>query len=322
MTNDRYRQTGLKFYQFKDDSDTSEIIRLMHYDEEKHEYKVMKDGNTVTISDEELDSKWIKLNPDGVLVFALVQAKDIDGNLVPDLMVNLHRIDKDKNGLIEKMPYCTCRQAVIDIFALIQQSRYISGMCISKDTCPPEVDYRSTLAYEKMTKFITIAVYMDDHINDILGLFRHKSYDERLALIKARDKMGIQGYQTNLYDFLQNNYFMLDFHKAFDVHEIEGIKTFDFEDQNTNRVVTDYIIANTQEVPIKLYPIPYSKYIDLKDIKRKYILICPDSFKYPEGNITLVAYDVSQTISYKDLINGGKSPTEAKKEVMSRLGWS
>ena len=322
MTNDRYRQTGLKFYQFKDDSDTPEIIRLMHYDEEKHEYKVRKDGNIEIISDEELDSKWIKLNPDGVLVFALVQAKDINGEMTPDLMINLHRIDKDKNGLIEKMPYCTCRQAVIDIFALLQQSRYIAGMSISKDTCPPEIDYKSTLAYEKMTKFITIAVYMDDHINDILGLFRHKFYDERLALIKARDKTGIQGYQTNLYDFLQNNYFMLDFHKAFNVHEIAGIENFDFEDQNTNRVVTDYIIANTQEVPIKLYPIPYSKYIDLKDIKRKYILICPDSFKYPEGNITLVAYDVSQTISYKDLINGGKSPTEAKKEVMSRLGWS
>ena len=58
MTNDRYRQTGLKFYQFKDDSDTPEIIRLMHYDEEKHEYKVMKDGNIVEVgSHDELIEK-------------------------------------------------------------------------------------------------------------------------------------------------------------------------------------------------------------------------------------------------------------------------
>ena len=316
-----YKQIGLKFYRFEDDSDTPKIIRLMGHDEVTHKYEVIGSEHIEHIDEEELESKWIKLNPDGIMAFALVQVKDINGDIVPDIMVNLHRVDKDKNGMIEKMPYCTCRQSVIDIFALLQQSKYIAGMCISQKTCPPEVDYASTLRYEKMTKYMTVAIYMDDHLDDILILFRHKPYNDRLALIKSRDKMGIPGYQTLLYDLLHENYFMLDFHEAFDVHELE-FENFDFEDQNTNRVVTDYIIANTQEVPIKLYPIPYSKYIDLKDIKRKYILICPNSYKYPEGNIALVAYDVSQTISYKDLINGGKSPTEAKKEVMRQLGWS
>ena len=172
-----------------------------------------------------------------------------------------------------------------------------------------------------MTRHLEIAVYMDDHLNDILSLFKHRPFDQRLELIKSRDRTGIEGYQTNLYDFLHSNYFMYDFHAAFNIHELD-FETFDFEDQNTNRVLTDYIISNKQEVPTKFYPVPFSKYLDLNDIKRKYILICPNSFKYPEGNITLLAYDVSKTISYRDLINGGKSPKEAKKEIMQQLGWA
>lgn len=321
--NDHHRLKGLKFYRFKDDSEIPDIVRLISYDEVKHEYEVTTSTQETThISEDEIENKWIKLNPDGIVVFSTVISKDNQGEDVPDIMVNLHRIDKDSGGMIEKYPFCSCRQAVIDIFALLQDNtRYIAGMCMSQKTCPPELDYRSVLAYEKMTRYMSVAIYMDDHLSDILGLFNNRPYNDRLALIKSRDKTGIQGYQTDLYAFLHENYFMLDFHQAFNIHEIP-FNELDFEDDATNRVITDYIIANTQEVPIKLYPIPYTKYIDLHDIKRKYILVCPDSYKYPMGNITLIAYDVSQTISYKDLINGGKSPTDAKKEVMRQLGWS
>ena len=321
---DHFKLRGLKFYQFQEDSSVPTILRLIDHDEVAHKYNMMTCDTyqEMSIPEEELETKWVKLNPDGIMVFSLVTAMDNQGEEVPDIMVNLHIINKNENGLIQKIPYCTCRQAVIDIFALMQDNtRYIAGMCISRDSCPPELNYSGCLAYKNMTRHMEVAVYMDDHLDDILKLFKHRPYDQRLELIKSRDKTGIEGYQTNLHDFLHFNYFMYDFHAAFCIHELD-FETFDFEDQNTNRVLTNYIISNKQEVPTKFYPVPFSKYLDLSDIKRKYILVCPNSFKYPNGNITLLAYDVSKTISYRDIINSGKSPSEAKKEIMQQLGWS
>lgn len=321
----RFKLIGLKFYRYSDDSDIPKVIRLIGVDEVKRFYKFLDCSDYITkieLSFDEVESNWIKLNPDGLMSFNCCFAKDSRGEEVPDLMVNLHKINKDKGGSVDSIPYVTCRQAVIDIFALLQDSeRYIAGMSISRDTCPPELNFRSCCAFSKITKKIFVAVYMDDHINEILSLFNHKSFDERLKLIKSRDKMGIPGYQTTLESFLKENYFMLDFHTAFGIHELK-FKSFDFEDDKVNRVLTDYIISNLQEVPIKFYPIPYSKYIDLKDIKRKYILVCPFSYDYPDGEITLLAYDVSQTISFKDLINKGDSPKDAKDRIMKDLGWT
>lgn len=321
---EHFKLKGVKFYRYLDEeSETPAVVRLLEVVEDKKEYKVLDctTKDEYGISFKELEEKWIKLNPDGIVAFVLCTAKDNQDEEVPDLMVNLHLIDKD-SGRVEQVPYCVCRQAVIDIFALLQQSKHIAGMSISRDTCPPEVDFRSCCRYSQMAaRREMIAVYMDDHIDDILELFDNEPYNRRLELIKSRDKMGIPGYQTNLSDFLKTNYFMYDFHAGFGIHELDFEK-LDFEDDTTNRVLTDYIISITQEVPTRLYPIPYTKYIDLHDIKRKYILICPSSFKYPDGNIILLAYDVSQTISYKDLINRGKNPKKAKQEVMKQLGWS
>ena len=133
--------------------------------------------------------------------------------------------------------------------------------------------------------------------------------------------MNIEGYQVNLYDLLLENYFMLEFHAAFGIHEIMYDGTLDIENIETNKTLTDYIITNLQEVPTVFYLIPYSKDLDLLAIKRKYILICPSSYHYPDGEITVLSYDVSKTISFKDMMNKGMSLEDAKKSALSELGW-
>lgn len=321
MENNHYRLLGLKFYRFKDDSDIPTVIRLTKVNEIENTYEFIdSDKNKVVLPYDEVMNQWIKLNPDGIVAFDCCSAIDNQGEEVPDVVVRLHRIDKQKDN-INPVPYCICRQAVIDIFALLQTGKYIAGMCMSIDTCPPELDYSGMLKFIKSTYHVQVAVYIDDHLDDILSIFNNKKFDARLKLIKDRNKMDIDGYMDSLYELLQSNYFMLDFHKAFNIHEFD-IKSFDFEDDNTNRVLTDYIITNLHEVPTKFYPMLYTKYIDLESIKRNYILICPDSFKYPNEHITLLVYDVHPTLSYKDLINNGRSPKDAKKDIMKQLGWS
>lgn len=318
-----YRLIGLKFYRFMDNSEIPKLVRLIKYDEVKKLYicrNCYDIDEIITIPYDEMHTEWIKLNPDGIMAFSTCTAIDNQGDSVPDVMVRLHK--KSENGNIDSTPYVVCRQAVIDIFALLQNNnRYIAGMSVSRDTCPPEIAFSSFYAYDKMPYNINIAYYIDDHMDDILRLFNNKKFNDRLALIKSRDKMGIEGYCTKLSELLKENYFMLEVHNAYGIHELP-FASFDFTDDTTNRVVTDYIISNLQEVPTKFYPARYSKYIDLKDIKRKYILICPSSYLYGDGDVVILGYDCSPTISYKDLINRGKSPKEAKKEVMSSLGWS
>lgn len=321
MNDEAYRLKGLKFYRFPDETDMPEIIQLVKYIEEKKEYKMrsLSKGISIRVPKEELESKWIKLNPDGIMEFITCTAIDNQGEPVPDVMVTLRR--KNENGVIDAKPYAVCRQAVIDIFVLLQQSKYIAGMTITEDTCPPEVRFDSCYRYAELKAHELVAVYNTDHLPDILKLINASKYNDQLRLIKSRDKTGIPGYYENLYDLLKNNYFMLDFHTAFGIHEFK-FDEFDFTDRNTCRILTEYIIRNKYEVPSVFYPVPYGKQFDLREIKRHYILICPDSFNHPYGNITLLGYDVSQVVSFEDYINKGLDPKDALRKSMKDLGWS
>ena len=320
--NKQVRLPGLEFYRF-DDSGELSLLRLLKFDNSRKAYELLdtKDYKTkVFIPDEELHSKWVQLNPDGIMSFSNCICLDNQGEEVPDVMVRLHKIDKETK-VIDPEPYCICRQSVIDIFILLQASKYVAGMTISKDTCPPELDYTSVLAFKKITHNINVAVYKDDKLADILKCFNNKSFNNRLKLIKDRSKMNIEGYQLNLFDLLKENYFMMEFHAAFGVHELLYDGTLDIENLDTNKSVTDYIITNLQEVPTIFYPIPYSKELDLNAIQRKYILVCPSSYHYPDGDIMVLSYDVSKTVSFKDLMNKGMSLEDAKKSILSELGW-
>ena len=321
MNNEPFTLRGLKFFQFPDNSDEPNVVRLVKYMEAEKKYKMRsnKDNSIVYIPREDLEEDWIKLNPDGIMEFIICSARDNQGELVPDVMVTLHKRGEDH--LIEGKPYAICRQAVIDIFVLLQQGKYIAGMTMSRDTCPPEVKFESVYQYENPKTMEFVAIYNTDHLPDIIKFINVSKYDKQLRLIKSRDKMGIPGYNTTLYDMLKNNYFMLDFHTAFDIHEFK-FDEFDFTNRDTCRILTEYIIRNKYEVPSRFYPVHYDKHIDLSDIKRHYILICPDSFTYPYANIILLGYDVSQTVSFTDYVNNGLSPKEALKKSMAEMGWS
>ena len=316
-----YRLKGTKFYYFEENKETPQVVRLIQYDDLKRRYKVTdgSDNRDFYIDQETLENNWVKLNPDGILEFLICYAIDNQGDEVPDCMVTLRR--KTPNGGYEPIPYLVCRQAALDIFILLQQEKYVAGMCITQDTCPPELKFDGCYKYSKFTRQELVATYMDDTLDSILRVLNTKKYDERLRLIKSRDQMGIPGYHDNLRDFMRDNFFMLDFHKAFGIHEFE-FKDFDFEDYRTNKVLTEYIIRNKQEVPVRFYPVHYSKKIDLADIERHYILICPESFKYPDGQIILLGYDISETVSFKDYINKGHDPKDALRATMKDLGWS
>lgn len=318
--NVKYTTRGLKFYRFPDPkTDEVIIIRLLKYDEVKKQYKMMnaKTKEIIIVPEKELFSKWVRLNPDGILEIVSCKAIDINGDEVPDVMVALHRM---RDGIPEAMPYAICRQSVIDIFVLMLQNKYIAGMTITKDTCPPEVNFAGCYAYTKSTHMDLIAVYMDDYLDDMLECINVKKYNNTLKLIKSRDKMGIPGYCETLHDLLHTNYFMRDVRAAFNIAE------FDFPEVNmsiddVNRAVTDYIIRNKHEVPTAYYPVHYGKHFDLVDIKRHYILATSNSYLYPEAPIFLIGYDESDSISYIDMVNKGMSPKTALKETMAALGW-
>lgn len=326
----RYHMNGLRFYRYEDGVKDPKLLRLYRIRVSKKIYECIDLNDPkhphVNVSEDELENQWVKLNPDAVMAFSIVKAKTNEGDDTKDVTIRLHRIRRNEEGgvHIDTMPYCICRQSVIDIFAMIQQNRLIAGMSISQATCPPELSYESTCAYSKMYFNVNVAFYLDDTLDDILECFDQKPFTDELANVKyGRD--GFEGYCSTLRELALNNYFMLDVHTGLNIAEFPMFKEFNFDDPGTNKAITDYILSNKQEVPVKFYPMPYSKYIDLSDIERPYILIAPDS-KQVAGTefdkITLVAYDVSTTISFKDIINKGMSVKRAKREVMAQLGWT
>lgn len=325
----KHKLQGLRLYRFIDGEESPRIIRIIKANESKGIYTCL-DYNTdekkiLKLPAEEVDNEWIKLNPDGIIAFSEVEAKTNEGDITPDVMVRFHRINKDGGYNIDTIPFAICRQSVIDIFALIQQNRYIAGMSISENTCPPEVKYEGCCAFTRMLWNVNIAYYLDDTMDNILECFDHKRINDALSNIRYRSKMKNQvvGYVEDIKDLVHDNYFMLDVHDGVKIAEFPTVKSFDFEDKGVNKMITEHILSNLQEVPTRFYPRPYTKYIDLSDIEKRYILISPDSRQVHgrNGQITLVAYDVSATISFKDYINKGRSVERAKREIMAALGW-
>ena len=125
MRDEAYRLRGLRFYRFDEGSQTPTVVQLLRYDDSHQRYRMRDvfDGNTIYIDRATLEEKWVKLNPDGLLEFLSCTAVDNQGQEVPDVAVMLHR--KDEYGHMLVRPYAVCRQAVLDIFILLQQSRYV-----------------------------------------------------------------------------------------------------------------------------------------------------------------------------------------------------
>lgn len=289
--NDIKIYTGSKFFRYLEDENgvqIPDVIRIISADPIKNKIRYFDNDNKKQITTYEyLIENYKMLKADGMIIFTIVSVGQAN-----DVMVAL----KDFARIGDPLPYAVCRQSIHDFFG--EHNKNISvGVSVSQDTCPANIDFRSVMICEptKDQYSKSIVIYLDDTLDDIFKFIKTTKFDntlvalkqtvEREGLFNSRDK--ILGYCTTLRELLELNNFMYDFRKCFNIVEVPY-----HIDDSKDVLDMDNILYLEKEFKMNImetYMIKYTKEIDLKTIKRDYLLISSAADLYK--NVYIVGYD-------------------------------
>ena len=271
---------GCKFFRY-DDNNTLEVLRVIRMKNETTFIMRNDKGETFKMTEKDLQERYVKLNPDAYISISVVELRD--GN--KDVVITLHRKQELKEG--DSSPYVICRQCIYDFFTnqivKVEGIQYV-GISISRDTCPPDIDFNTCAICDKIVSTQMIDVYLDDKFDDIIELINTKRADMVLADLVKKAPFNIRGYETNVKDLMINTRFMYDFLKAFDIYPLNFKITLEpgnvipKEQINSIEDIIKYSIS-------AVCVLPYAKDVDLSKIQQNYILVSDT-----EGDIYIVAF--------------------------------
>lgn len=282
---------GSKFFRFTDDADL-EIMRV---------YRMGDGGMSVKCIDSKgiqhkIDYKYLMenykmLSPDGIMMISIVNT-NVEKD--QDVVVALKALPSTDN-----IPYAICRQSIFDFFSnniAKNDSVVYVGVSASQDTCPANINFDELFACSSLAYSVTIAVYLDDTIDDILAQFRHKRFNDVLVKLEyslkntfAEQNKTVLGANKTIEELLKNNNFMYDFRKCFKIVELPFTINEDDESLSIDNILflENEIKSNIMET----YVIRYSKEIDLRGIDRD--IIFATSVKDDHNKVYIVGYDTS-----------------------------
>ena len=301
------------------------LVGTRYFDNNKKVYKVVKVKNADTFSLTTIDGKerftktrdelakdYTKLTPNGYIIISVVENKMKEDVVQKDVVVALYRYkqsEKEKQG---NLPYCVCRQNVVNVFYQYAGSNLRHcGMSMSVDTCPTNVNYELMIACDNVYNNVAIAVYMDDDLDEILKLFRHKPYDIVLSSGINNNVRGTVGYVSTLKELLTQEEFSKDFYKAFNITEVDFPIEYNKENLLLKREQTMIFEDYFKIEMFDAFVIPFDYTIRLKDIKKKYVMIYSNVDKqvyiiiYTEGKMynEYVAEEIRQVKNQAALFN-------------------
>lgn len=293
---------GSRYYNWTSDDELNEIkiIKLLGDDNCRCKYTLGPNtGKVEDITVSHIKDNYTLLNPDGYITFNIAIMGESN---IKDVIVFLNKSKDMEMG--DTIPYCVCRQSVNDLFTATtsaQTGKSYYGISVSKDTCPADVQYENYLACNGVEKFVIVAVYIGDKLQDILNLFKHKDFDTvlynlfvsrckyvsdniKFIINKNMQKRYINGYCKNLSDLLQINNFEYDLYRAFDILPL-NVDLSGCENEEFPIAQLETLKCSIRRNIDKSIVIKYDKSIDLSKIERKYTLVA-DSNK----DVYIVAY--------------------------------
>lgn len=290
MNNELNIRSGDKFYRYLDGVEEPEVVRIYSLPSKKSKSDSVtyfdKDGSKKRMSLGYLLDNYKMLKADGFMIFSIVKV----GTGV-DVIVALGASDDASTG-----PYAICRQSVYDHFSNISNTNedicYV-GMSISRDTCPANVKFDECMMCSDLEFSKPIRVYLDDTLEDILKLFSNSRFDKALVEcekhVLASSQKVFLGLNKTLKDLLESNQFMTDFRRCFKITEVPFHIDEDSETLSTENIL---FLENELKVNImETYVVRYTKEINLRAIKRDYLLVSSAQDKF--NSVYLVGYDTS-----------------------------
>lgn len=295
---------GQIYYKFIEDE--LHKFRITKYVKSSNKYHCKDDkGQVIKLSDEEIKQfDYTLLKPNGHLVISSVI---LEQNL-HDVIIAFGKMDEMEKG--DGLPYACCRQSVIDVYSNltnnIEDFKYV-GIAIDKDSCPQDVDYKMMFACDKIDKSEVVAYYIGDDIKGLLSWTKLSYYDSVLDyMYQIANKTKFKGYCNTVYDLMDQNQFIHNIYRAFDIKpvELEFSMTEDQDDLYDGNplipMVENIIKAHISSVQI----MKYGYDIDFNQIKRSYLLIAD-----LKGDIYVLIYDEG------DYYNPGYAQIDDKREL-------
>lgn len=277
---------GDKFYRYDEETDKIDIIRIKKIQNENL-FSYEKENVSYKITREELLKNYTKLRPDGTVAFTIVNLE----NKLKDVIVTLYRTKDLQDGIA--IPYCACRQNIFDMFTnQVQKGKtmYV-GVSVSQETMPDDTPFEIVLACNGIDYVNQVSVYLDDTLEDLLSFVNKPKFDLVLTNIHNNvTNKDIQGYCTSLRQLLEENDFMYDFLRAYNIIRVNF--AIDKDSTELDPFRREYIEGIIKEEMFKTYVVKYDKEINLNKIERSHIIV---SDKNKE--IFIIAYDKGEYIN-------------------------
>lgn len=246
------------------------------------------------IKKKELFDNYTKLLSDGIMIFNIITIRDME-----DVVVTLMRRKDIENRI--QVPYVICRQNVKDFHDYLIKTDWAKtdvGTCISQDTIPNGCDFRELLVADNIIQSNIVNVYLDDSLDDILEYVNTLNYDHCLAKIfdLAKEHANTfnypfpRGYWRTLRDLLNDNDFMDDFDRGFNIIDVDFI----IEEIPNNQLYPDdmqRLEDLTGQKFLGHFICPFEKTIDLSRISYDYKLI-----RDKVGALYIMIYGESQNV--------------------------
>lgn len=279
---------GDKFYRYIEETDKVEIIRICKIKNENSFTYIMDNGTKCNITKTELLNDYTRLKADATLAFTIV---NLQGDM-KDVIVAMYKTKELEDG--NNLPYAVCRQNIFDLFTnQVQKGKTMYfGVSVSVDTIPEDIPFEMTLACNGIAYDNKVSVYMDDTLETILSFVNTSKFDAVLNNLYTKiNKNEIKGYCNSLKQLLVENDFMYDFLRAFDIHRVD----FELETQENDELDVNQRIIIEEMLKVEMfrtYVLEYSKEVNLKEIKRSYILVSDKNKK-----LYIVGYDKGEYIN-------------------------
>ena len=287
---------GTEFYRYID-NDLIRIRITKNSDTDKYEVLCIKndgykadEGKYYILTHEELERDYIVLTPDGVLCIYIVHYDGLE-----DVITWVATNDKNMDT-----PYAVCRQCITDIFGMmsnISTNIIPVGMSITRDSCPSQVDFGGIFVHDGPVGAVKkINVYNDDTLEDLLKVIHTKKYDDVLRNTKQKalatpTLSNTIGWCSSLKELFKTSKFMMDFHSAMNIQEVPfSLENVELIPMNE---LKDIIEEKTNKTITAVYVYPYDKTINLREIKREYMLMASETKEDDtDTNVYIVGYDI------------------------------
>ena len=303
---------GDRFYKefSDDDKEDFRIVKIKNENTFRIKYT---NGELDTITRDVIEKEYVRLIPDGLIAMNIVNVGKVrpeDKEELKDVIVAIYKTEDLDNGV--NLPFAVCRQSIEDLFTKqINTNPYVqyAGMSMNQNNVPAGCDFIMILACNSIAYSVCCSVYLDDTLEDILGLINTKKFDDVLSSMYAKIAPNVFGYYPTVKELLVNNDFMFDFRQAFNIEKVYFTMKVNEEDYSMDLEqlkVLENIVHFIMEEP---YVIPFSRDINLDDIKRSYLLVSDE-----KDNIYIVIYDKGE---YKNIAE--KQNFITRREIVSMI---